>query len=99
MPKLVRDLIPEIISRQGKNPITRVLDNEEYKKELISKLFEEVQEFQQDPNIEELADIIEVFEATLEAFGFNHQELKIARDKKNGERGKFDQRIFLEEIK
>jgi predicted house-cleaning noncanonical NTP pyrophosphatase (MazG superfamily) len=35
----------------------------EYKEELAIKLLEEVQEFHSDKNIEELADIIEVFDA------------------------------------
>lgn len=32
--KLVRDKIPEIIKNKGKIPITRILDNKEYKKKL-----------------------------------------------------------------
>ena len=72
---------------------------EEYKKELAIKLIEEATEFQQDKNIEELADVIEVFEAMLKAYGFTQEELKTVRTKKNIERGKFDKMIFLEEIK
>ncbi len=99
MPKLVRDLIPQIIIKQGKIPITRIMGIEEYKKELITKLIEEAHEFQEDKNIEEMADIIEVFEAILKIYGFTHQELKTTRARKNLERGTFDKMIFLEEIK
>lgn len=99
MPKLVRDLIPQIITKQGKTPITRIMEMEEYKKELATKLIEEAHEFQEDKNIEEMADIIEVFEAILKAYGFTHEELKIVRAKKNADRGAFEKMIFLEEIK
>jgi predicted house-cleaning noncanonical NTP pyrophosphatase (MazG superfamily) len=98
MPKLVRDLIPQIITKQGKVPVTRILDDEEYKKELVVKLIEEVDEFKVDQNIEELADIIEVFETILKVYNFTHEELKIVRAKKALERGVFKNKIFLEEI-
>ena len=42
--KLVRDNIPEIIINNGEHPITRILNDEEYKLELEKKLFEEVRE-------------------------------------------------------
>lgn len=52
MGKLVRDKIPEIIKEDGKTPITRILDDEEYLDELDIKLSEEVQEYQADKSIE-----------------------------------------------
>ena len=42
--KLVRDKIPEIIENSGKEPIIRVLDDNEYKEELLNKLYEEYNE-------------------------------------------------------
>ena len=42
--KLVRDNIPNIIKEKGEEPITRILSDEEYKKELEKKLNEEYQE-------------------------------------------------------
>ena len=99
MSKLVRDLIPQIITKQGKTPVTRIMDIEEYKKELATKLIEEAHEFQEDKNIEEMADIIQVFDAILKAYGFTQAELNIVRAKKNLERGTFNKMIFLEEIK
>jgi predicted house-cleaning noncanonical NTP pyrophosphatase (MazG superfamily) len=95
MQKLVRDKIPEIIKSNGQNPVTRILEIGEYKTELAKKLVEEALEFQQDLNIEELADVMEVFEAIMKTYGFTLAELTKARDKKNAERGKFDKKIFL----
>lgn len=41
--KLVRDKIPNIIESNGEIPITKVLNEIEYKKELEKKLYEEYQ--------------------------------------------------------
>ncbi len=58
--KLVRDGIPEIIARDGKKPVTRILDDKEYIDELVKKLGEEYEEFKTELSLEELADIQEV---------------------------------------
>lgn len=42
--KLVRDKIPEIIKSSGEEPIIRVLEDTEYKEELLRKLYEEYNE-------------------------------------------------------
>lgn len=42
--KLVRDNIPSIIEGKGETPVTRILNEEEYKKELEKKLYEEYNE-------------------------------------------------------
>ena len=64
--KLVRDNIPNIIKSNGEIPIIRILDNDEYKKELENKLYEEYQEVlnsSEDDRIEELADMLEIIKA------------------------------------
>jgi len=43
--KLVRDLIPQVIKSTGKECRTRILNEEEYKKELVIKLKEESEEY------------------------------------------------------
>ena len=43
--KLVRDNIPDIIKKNGATPIIRILDDEEYFKELNRKLKEELNEY------------------------------------------------------
>lgn len=96
--KLVRDRIPEIIKKRGQNPVTRILDENEYVEGLIDKLCEEVDEFDEDRNAEELADIIEVLMALASALGISQQDLKKVRDKKALARGGFKKRIFLERV-
>ena len=64
--KLVRDRIPEIIEGNGEEPITRILNDEEYRSELIKKLNEEYDEVVNasgEDIIEELADMLEVMES------------------------------------
>lgn len=58
--KLVRDKIPEIIEKSGKKCSFEILSGDEYIQKLDEKLNEELQEYYQDKNIEELADLMEV---------------------------------------
>lgn len=58
--KLVRDRIPEIIEQSGKKAVTRIAGDGEYRQYLREKLQEEVGEFMENGNPEELADILEV---------------------------------------
>ena len=94
--KLVRDKIPEKIIAEGRISKTRYLDDNEYKIELDKKLQEEVKEYIQDDNIEELADIVEVIYAILDAKKISIEELEKVRLKKVEKNGAFKQKIFLE---
>ena len=82
--KLVRDKIPEIIKADGKECKTRILSKDEYIAALETKLNEEVAEYQEDKNLEEMADVLEVLQAM--------------RIKKAKERGGFKDKIFLEYV-
>ena len=92
--KLVRDKIPEIIRADGKKPITRTLDTEEYLEELDRKLNEEIAEYQADKSLEEMADVMEVLFAICEARGHSVEELMEVREAKREKRGGFEERIF-----
>ena len=96
--KLVRDKIPEIIEADGKRCNIHVLQQEEYLNALEAKLNEEVAEYQEDKNLEEMADILEVLQAICIARGYTLKELEDLRAKKAAERGGFEQRIFLESV-
>lgn len=92
--KLVRDKIPAIILADGKKPMTRILDTEEYLDELDKKLNEEIAEYQADKSIEEMADVLEVLFAICEARGHSVEELMEVRAAKREKRGGFEERIF-----
>ncbi len=96
--KLVRDNIPTIIKKSGRRPKTRILDDKEYVEQLFEKLCEEIDEFDEDRNVEELADIIEVLMALARTLGISQEELKEVRAKKVATRGAFKKRLFLERV-
>ena len=94
MGKLVRDKIPQIIEASGETPITRILERDEYLACLEAKLDEEVREFHESKEPEELADILEVVYALAEAYGCSREQLLDIYTKKNAARGGFEKRIY-----
>ena len=95
--KLVRDKIPEIIEKEGRKCKYHILDDDEYVKELKKKLNEEVIEFLESDNPEELADILEVVYALGKANCCSEKEINEIRNRKATKRGAFEKKIFLEE--
>ena len=93
--KLVRDQIPAIIARQGREANIRILSPEEYTCALEQKLDEETAEFHKEKNLEELADILEVVYALTEDLGSTKEELLEVYREKHEKRGGFRDRIFL----
>ena len=96
--KLVRDKIPEIILSKGQNLKTRILNNEEYRSELNKKLQEEMDEYLEDNNVEELVDIVEVVYGILNSMNISIEEFEKIRVEKLEKRGAFQEKIFLEEV-
>ena len=94
--KLVRDRIPEIMIKNGAQPVTRILDDAEYLKELNIKLKEELNEYLESGEIEELADLEEVLLAILKTKNTSIEEFTKIRLEKREKRGGFDEKIFLE---
>jgi predicted house-cleaning noncanonical NTP pyrophosphatase (MazG superfamily) len=95
--KLVRDKIPEYIKSKGGKPAAHIADDVEYWQKLKEKLQEEVNEFMQAESIEEMADILEVIDAICDFKKFDKKELIKVKNKKAIERGKFKDKIILEE--
>jgi len=93
--KLVRDNIPEICRANGAEPETRILSEEEFVIELRKKLAEEIAEFQEESNLEELADILELVKANAETLGGTLEEVEKIRSDKALKRGGFTKRLFL----
>ena len=96
--KLVRDRIPEIIIEDGRKPIYHIAGIEEYKRELFRKVEEELNEFRQDPCVEEAADLVEVVYALLEAHKHFLFDVAEAGMKKNAIVGSFSRGVILERI-
>ena len=96
--KLVRDKIPEIIEASGKTCEIEILSNEEYLHMIDKKLDEELAEYHQEQNLEELADLLEVLYATAIARGYSIEELEQVRVEKKEARGGFDKKILLKSV-
>ena len=99
--KLVRDKIPNIIKEKGETPVVRILDENEYKKELENKLYEEYKEVIKaigDDRVEELADMLEVIRALVSLENKTLNDVITIADKKVKKRGAFKEKIFLEKV-
>ena len=96
--KLVRDEIPRIIEKNGETSITHSAESDEYSERLDEKLAEEVSEYLESGEIEELADVLEVLHAIREDRGISRESLREKRRRKAEEWGRFDEGIVLERV-
>ncbi|MCF7835162.1 nucleoside triphosphate pyrophosphohydrolase [Candidatus Gracilibacteria bacterium] len=94
--KLVRDKIPEIIIENGSTPITHIATGEEIFEMLKLKLTEEMKEYLESNDPEELADILEVIYSLAQYQNITIQEIEKIRLEKKEKRGGFSQNIILE---
>lgn len=100
--KLVRDNIPEII--KGNNDgeaVTRILSDDEYKKALEDKLYEEYQEVLEasgEDRVEELADMLEIMISLAKLEKANLEKIIEVAKKKKAKRGGFDKKLYLEKV-
>lgn len=96
-PKLVRDYIPDLMREAGLSPEVEVLkDDRRFLAALNDKLFEEVAEYKEGLDEEELADVIEVVEeivALLERV--SPGRLERVRAHKRSRKGGFTARQYL----
>lgn len=95
--KLVRDKIPEYIKSKGEKVVFHIAEETEYWQKLKEKLSEEFVEFSKSESMEEFADILEVIDAIAEYKKFNKSEVEEIKVKKVLKRGKFKDRIILDE--
>ena len=93
--KVIRDKIPEIIANSGKKYNLKQLDDTSFLAELEKKLIEEVNEYVQSKDVEELADLLEVIYRISELRGVNSDELDEIRKHKAEKRGRFTNNLFL----
>ena len=93
--KLIRDKIPMIMNQQGVSFDARIADNDEYKQLIVEKMHEEVEELMTDKNIEEAADVYEVFVSLVKLWGHELHEVIEYADMKRENLGGFDERVIL----
>ena len=66
---------------------------------LDAKLTEELEEYQESKSLEELADLLEVLRAVVRARGWTWGELEQARREKAAQRGGFEKKLLLKEVR
>lgn len=99
--KLVRDQIPNIIKEKGETPVIRALNEDEYKKALEEKLYEEYKEViaaSGEERLEELADMLEVIKTLARLENKDLNDIIMRANKKSVKRGAFNEKIFLEKV-
>ena len=97
--KFVRDKIPKNIDIEpGRKCKYRILDDEEYLKELNKKILEEANEFIEENSIEELGDLLEVINAIMKLKGYDIEAVNKVMKAKEEKKGAFNNKIFLEYV-
>jgi len=97
--KLVRDKVPEEINKiEGRKATYKILNNDEYLKELDKKLFEEAHEFIEEHSVEELGDLIEVILSIMNIKNISIEQVNEARKIKKDENGGFENKIYLIDV-
>lgn len=99
MTKLVRDFIPNVIPADKLHLYKfSIVDKERYAVLLKNKLLEEVNEYLEAENQEELADIFEVMDALMKLQNFEKEEVLAIQKQKREERGGFEKRLLMEKV-
>ena len=93
--KVIRDKMPEIIAESGKKYNLKQIDDASFLAEIEKKLIEEVNEYAESKDVEELADLLEVIYRISELRGVNSDELDEIRKDKAEKRGRFANNLFL----
>ena len=99
--KLVRDGIVDRIKSTWWIEKHHIASDEEFEIKLKNKILEEAKELVEAKDLEivkkELGDILTVAEEIMKFYNISEEEIKIIKQKKDKEVGKFDKRIILEE--
>lgn len=94
--KLVRDRIPDLIRKSGREPEITHVKGEDMKIALKDKLVEEALELRDTERVEEeLADVLEVVDAIIRQYGIDREHLESIKKKKLDLRGGFTEGHYL----
>lgn len=97
--KLCRDKIPQIIADKGFECEVRVADHDEYKKEIVRKVFEEASGvtnyISREHLIAEMADLVITLEAVKKEFAIQEEEVESAVKASLSEKGGYEERLYL----
>lgn len=100
--KLVRDKVVEkcLDDEEVLHTEYQILDKQEFRRELLRKIHEEVDEIplgdnQHDESLKELADLQEVVDTLRQDFGFSIEQVQEEMARKKQDKGGFDKRHYV----
>lgn len=97
--KLCRDKVPEIIQGKGFECEVREVDHDEYKREIIRKVFEEASGVSNHSGrsglLKELADLLITIDAVKKEYALTEDEIQKAVDASIEEKGGYEDRLYL----
>lgn len=97
--KLCRDKVPDIIAGKGFECDVREVDHDEYKREIVRKVFEEASGVSNHSGrselLKELADLVITIDAVKKEFGVSDEDLKEAVLLSIEEKGGYEDRLYL----
>ena len=96
--KLIRDNNVKIMEDRGCRVTWEKMNAKKYGEELDKKLREEIEEFLENYDPEEMADVIEVIYAQLEFRNIKREDVEKIRIEKRNRKGAFKNRIFLKTV-
>lgn len=104
--KLVRDNVVDdcLVDPKVLETSYRVLEDGEYRQELIKKVSEEAAEiplgetFNREEALGEIADLQNVVDALREHYGFTENEVQMTGDEKTSKKGGFVQKHFIDHV-
>lgn len=97
--KLCRDKVPELIKGKGFECDVRVVEHDEFKREIIRKVAEESSGVVNQTDVKrlhkELADLYITLDAVKKEFGISEEEVSKAIQESLDKKGGYDERLYL----
>ena len=96
--KLIRDNIPADIEARGARYSTRILNAEDFERELKKKLIEESTEVanEREHLVGELADVLELIKSIAQLSNIPFEQVEVEQTTKRKKKGAFEKKLFLE---
>jgi predicted house-cleaning noncanonical NTP pyrophosphatase (MazG superfamily) len=97
--KLCRDKVPDIIRTKGYECEVREVAHDEFKREIVRKVYEEASGVSNHDSreqlVKQLADLVITLDAVTEEYGISDDELDEAVKKSMEEKGGYEKRLYL----
>jgi predicted house-cleaning noncanonical NTP pyrophosphatase (MazG superfamily) len=97
--KLCRDRMPELIAEKGFDCDVREMNHDEYRREIVRKVFEEAggvsNHADRETLLKELSDLLITIDALKTEYDITDSELESAISRSLAEKGGFSRRLFL----